>query len=462
MENYFGNKILAYKEDILDACREIIKIPSVVDFDKSSKEMPFGPEAYKALEWILNKAKQLGFTTKMCSSNKAGYAEYGEGKDYVAVVAHVDIVPAGNEWDTNPFELIEKDGRYYARGIADDKGSCVVALYCLKALKDSGVIGKHRIRCIFGSGEEVNSDDISSYFDEEPYPIMSFTPDSDYGLCNAEKGIFRVKISENGKPYTVVKEFKAGNAANSVPDRAFAVVECSDVEFKNLTENIKKSDNKFECKRTADCIEITSFGKSSHAMEPHKGINAACTLINLLVDSFGEHKVGKFYSFVNKYIGFETDGASLGIKCQDEISGGLTVNLGLINIKNGTCNLTLDMRSPVTFDIKDIYNKLENTIASLDSISVKLSDTVAPLYQSKDSELIKRLSKSYKTVTGKDIEIYSCGGGTYARSLAGTGVAFGPSFSDNSIHEKNENVLADEFWLHSEICLQAMYDLMKG
>ncbi len=54
--------------------------------------------------------------------------------------------------------------------------------------------GKRKMRVIFGAGEEIASDDLKMYFKQEPMPVMAFTPDSDYGICNREKGILRVKI----------------------------------------------------------------------------------------------------------------------------------------------------------------------------------------------------------------------------------------------------------------------------
>ena len=54
------------------------------------------------------------------------------------VLTHVDVVPAGDGWDTDPFQMVIKDGMAYGRGVSDDKGAAIVALYCLKALKDAG------------------------------------------------------------------------------------------------------------------------------------------------------------------------------------------------------------------------------------------------------------------------------------------------------------------------------------
>ena len=172
---FFGEKISDYKNDILHDIDELIKIKSISSTDKNA--------AAEALNYILGRAEQMGFKTKNID-NVAGHAEFGEGKELSAVLVHVDVVPAGDGWSVEPYQLTEKDGRLYGRGIVDDKGSAVIALYCLKAMKDSGVKPNRRIRVIFGAGEEIGMNDMQTYFNSEEMPSMAFTPDSDYGICN--------------------------------------------------------------------------------------------------------------------------------------------------------------------------------------------------------------------------------------------------------------------------------------
>ena len=132
----FGEKILDYKEDILKDLDELLKIQSV-----SSKSQE---DASEALKFILKRAEEMGLTTENVD-DIAGHAEYGKGDEIAAVLSHVDVVPSGDGWSVEPFALTRKNGRLYGRGIADDKGPAIIALYCLKALKDSGVSFKRRL-----------------------------------------------------------------------------------------------------------------------------------------------------------------------------------------------------------------------------------------------------------------------------------------------------------------------------
>ena len=86
--------------------------------------------------------------------------EYGEGDEMIAVLGHLDIVPAGDGWTYPPFEGRIADGKIYGRGTTDDKGPLIASLFALKAIKDAGIKLKRRIRIIFGTDEESGSHDM--------------------------------------------------------------------------------------------------------------------------------------------------------------------------------------------------------------------------------------------------------------------------------------------------------------
>ena len=146
---HFGNKILKYQDEIFADLARLIAVPSVRGEAEPGK--PFGTAPAQALQCILEIAEKLGFPTRNVG-NYAGHAEYGEGEEIAAVLSHVDVVPAGDGWDTDPFTMTKIGNQYFGRGVADDKGAAVVSLYCLKVLQDEQVVTKRRIRTIFGDG----------------------------------------------------------------------------------------------------------------------------------------------------------------------------------------------------------------------------------------------------------------------------------------------------------------------
>lgn len=451
----FGANILKYRDEILNDIKALVAIPSCAA--QESPGLPYGKEAAAALSWILGRAGEMGFATKNIQ-NYAGHAEYGEGGDLNAVLCHVDVVPPGEGWETEPFHAVMKQNKLYGRGVADDKGAAVVALYCLKALKDANIQGKRRLRAIFGSGEEVGMNDLARYFEVEEMPSFGFTPDSDYGICNCEKGILQVEISADVHDGTILNALRGGGAVNAVPDIAAALIDCTENEDHQLMRLADAKEGDYTFQYTMDGLKIISRGKSAHAMQPQKGLNAVTHLIDLLTSNFGYDVLGSLCAFLDDAVRLETDGLSLGIKQSDEMSGELTVNVGIVDIGPNHMRACLDIRYPVSADAGKIIQKITDS-ARMEGLHFSVMNHNPPLYLPQDSEKIKLLKKAYRDVTGEEPSVYSTGGGTYARTLRGNGVAFGPLFhgEESRLHEAGENIDVDELMLHAQICLQAMY-----
>ncbi len=455
----FGSKILKYREDIIKDMAKLVAIPSVRG--EASEGMPFGKECADALKLALNMANNMGFATKNVDGY-AGHAEYGEGDEVAAVVAHVDVVPAGEGWDTDPFTVVQKGNLYFGRGTADDKGAAVVALYCLKALKDENVKAKRRMRVIFGAGEETGSNDLEMYLKSEEMPVMAFTPDSEYGICNREKGILRLTVTDKKNDSEVIKEFVSGTVVNAVPSKAVALITCSEEEFTKLQKTAQESKGEFRFEKTDTGIRITSIGTASHAMQPQEGFNAATHLVALLSQVFSYDRLGGFVRFLNERIGTELDGASLGICQSDKESGPLTLNVGLLNIGEDYASAGIDIRYPVLSNGDKIFSKISEYADQYGLDATVLGHT-KPLYLPENSAFISLLKDSYAEVTGQQTNVYSTGGGTYARAFEGRAVAFGPFFPDEPdrrLHNTNESIDIDRFLLHAQICLEAMYRMI--
>lgn len=457
----FGKKILNYKEDIIRDLGRLVAVPSVCA--PAEEGMPFGKESARALGMILGMAEDLGLKTGNFG-NYAGHAEYGEGGETAAVVTHVDVVPAGTGWETDPFTLTQKGNLYFGRGTADDKGAAVVALYCLKALKDEKIAGKREIRAIFGAGEEIASNDLEMYFSQEPMPVMAFTPDSEYGICNREKGIMRVNFSGGKAASPVVRGFTAGSVVNAVPDSAEAELACSAEKSAELARNAETAEGDFQVTLLPDGAKVVSKGKASHAMQPQAGFNAATHLIRLLARTFSPAELGTFFGFLDGAIGTETDGASFGLKQSDEPSGPLTLNLGIVRAGTDGERASIDIRYPVTSDGDTIFSEIRSRASQAGFTAELLTDT-KPLYLPAQSRLISLLQGAYHDVTGGTAELYSTGGGTYARAIPGNAVAFGPFFpgeEDRRLHNSNENIDIEKFLLHAQVCLEAVYRMINA
>ncbi|WP_220515273.1 M20/M25/M40 family metallo-hydrolase, partial [Streptococcus pneumoniae] len=111
----FTAEVEKRKEDLLADLFSLLEINSERDDSKADAQHPFGPGPVKALEKFLEIADRDGYPTKNVD-NYAGHFEFGDGEEVLGIFAHMDVVPAGSGWDTDPYTPTIKDGRLYARG----------------------------------------------------------------------------------------------------------------------------------------------------------------------------------------------------------------------------------------------------------------------------------------------------------------------------------------------------------
>lgn len=456
----FGEKILDYWDDILKDLATVVAIPSVAKPQEG--EHPYGDECARVLDTVVKMAEGYGLKAKNVDYH-AAHAEYGEGDGNAVVMAHLDVVPAGEGWNTDPYTMVIDDNIAYGRGVSDNKGPAIVALHCLRALKDAGVKGNRKLRVIFGSAEEIGMDDMPHYFEKEQKPDMGFTPDASYGICHCEKGHMGFEVTAKNTS-SVVRSIEAGTVSNAVPFKSECTLTCSPAEVEKLQAKAAASQGMFEITPTEDGCTVLCHGKAAHAASPDDGINAASHLVELLWEVFSPEQLGAFFQFVHEKIGLCTDGEKIGVKMSDEPSGPLTFNLGLMHVDAETCSLTVDIRYPATKKGPEISAVLKEQTESC-GVEFHLLSDAEPLYLPKESQLVTLLAGAYKDVAGEDCDIFAMGGGTYARQMFGKGVAFGASFpdqEDGKAHQANEFLDLRRFKLHAEICLEAMYRMLTA
>ena len=247
MELDYKKLALAKKDDILKDLGELIAIDSSEDLANASEEYPVGPGPVKAMKKFLSFAERDGFDVQNFA-NYAGRVNFGEGKKRLGVIGHMDVVPAGDGWVTDPFKMIIKDGKIIGRGSADDKGPALAAYYGMLILKEAGFKPKKKIDFVLGTNEETNWVRIDYYLKHEPTPDQVFSPDAEFPIINGEQGIYTLVMNFKEVPGTGSVElltFKAGIAANVTPQKAFASIKAANLsEIKSEYEKFL-SDNKW-------------------------------------------------------------------------------------------------------------------------------------------------------------------------------------------------------------------------
>ncbi len=451
------NEINKYKNDIVRDIVKLVRCKSVAELPKPG--MPFGAGPYNALQCALGISRDLGLKA-VDVDGYAGYAEYGEGDEYIGVLVHLDVVPEGMGWTFDPYEGVVNDGIIYGRGAGDNKASAVVAVYTLKVLKDLGVKTKRKVRVIFGTNEETGMECMDYYFKKEPLPLYGFSPDAGYPAYNREKGIFSIYLNKktNELKYTDINYIEAGTAFNVVPEFCRVCLKKPvNLDLELLTDITKGEPGKVYYEGRLNGNMIVAKGKPAHGSTPEDGMNAVSVMSEYLFKTGLGCENSDILKLVRENIGFEPDGKSLGIYLQDEQSGSLSNNLGLFKMDENNVSIGLNIRYPVTFSGDLVLELLKQKLYGK-GIDIIVDSHSAPLYVPENHPLIIKLMSAYEKVTGEKGELKSMGGGTYARKLQNRGVAFGGT--GHNIHKADEYVVIEELMRHAGICTQAVYELV--
>lgn len=376
-------------EDILRDISGIVKINSAEG--EPEEGAPFGIGAKQALEYYLNLAKKFGFETR----DFDGYASevvWGEGEEF-AILAHLDVVPAGGGWTHAPFggEIDYENRRVWGRGTMDDKGPAVITLYALKSLKDGGFLPDRKIKLILGCNEESGWKCIDYYKSHAHMPDEGISPDADFPVIYAEKGILQLRLEfEAAGDY----EICGGERPNMVCDL---------------------------CRVKKDGVLREFRGKSAHGSTPEKGVNAILPALKFLGLDFIERMLF---------------GDGFGLNALADETGRLTFSPNIICRDGDKIYVTADVRYPATMDRESVLSRIEKA-----GIPYSVLHEQPPLFNDKNGKLITTLCQVYNEVTGKNCKPIAIGGGTYARALK-NGAAFGPEEAgeENTIHQANEYI----------------------
>ncbi|CAM3536028.1 dipeptidase PepV [Aeromicrobium ponti] len=459
------------KDALIEDAQKLLRIKSLLDEEKATDNAPLGEGVKEALDFMLELGEKDSFTVKNVG-NLAGHLEFGEGKEIVGVLCHVDVVPEGDGWTSDPFGAEIRDGKIFARGAIDDKGPTMAAYYAMKIVKEMELPLSKRVRMIIGTDEESDWRCVEHYFKHEEMPSMGFAPDADFPIIYAEKGISDFDLVQMGKYDGTEREvlaevisFQSGRRYNMVPDfaRASLVVHFEQTEVvQRYIDFLKKSELKGKYYIDNGELILELQGVSAHGMEPDNGKNAGILMASFLASLQIDDKACQYFQFVSRYLCDDSRGRKLGIACSDEITGDLTVNVGKLSYtqeKGG--RLGFNVRYPVTNDMAETKDKLQSLIEKEHFRLENFTDS-KPHHVEEDDFLIQTLKKVYEQQTGDKAELLSIGGGTYARSLK-SGVAFGPLFPgrEDIAHQKDEYMFIEDLLKATAIYAQAIYELAK-
>ncbi|MFE4492049.1 dipeptidase [Streptomyces niveus] len=169
---------------------ELVAFRSVADPTQFPRE-----ECEAAAAWVADALRAEGFQdvealdTPDGTQSVYGFLPGPEGAPTVLLYAHYDVQPPLDEsaWASPPFELTERDGRWYGRGAADCKGGFVMHLLALRALKAAGGVPVG-VKVIVEGSEEQGTGGLERYAEEHPELLAADT------IVIGDTGNFRVGL----------------------------------------------------------------------------------------------------------------------------------------------------------------------------------------------------------------------------------------------------------------------------
>ena len=298
------------------------------------------------------------------------------------IMSHVDVVPVGELklWDSDPFTVVEKDGKLYGRGVEDNQHGIVSSVMAALALKNTGIQPEYTVKLLFVADEEVGSVYGLQYILEH-HPEL-FGKD-DYAL---------------------------------VPDSGCPTGDEIEIAEKNML-----------------WFKFRTRGVQCHASRPDFGKNAfvAGSALVLKMAELQEHfKTRQDTLFNPPYSTFAPTKKE--------------ANIPNVNTIPGEDVFYLDCRILPTADMEEIKAEVRRRCDQVEKeygveISVEIPQNSCSKKSDPDSPIIKRLEQVLKDVSGREAKLVGIGGGTVAAYLRNMGMNVAVwSTIDETCHMPNE------------------------
>lgn len=306
----------------------------------------------------------------------------GKNQDYnIWICTHLDVVPVGelSLWNTNPWEVVEKDGKIYGRGVEDNQQGLVSSVLAALAFVKNNIQPEHNIKLLFMADEEVGSKYGMHYLIKNHLDLFSKED--------------RILIPDGGDPEGKTIE----------------------VAEKNII-----------------WLKFHTKGKQSHGSRPDLGINAhlaGCELA-LKINDMENYFSKTDELFEPPYSTFQptqklqnVEGVNI-IPADDIFCADCRVN---------PCYSLKEVREEVNKRVKEIEEKY--------NVQVEVSELQSEesIATSVDAPVVKELANAIKEVHGIDSKCIGIGGGTVAAALRNLGyncVVW--STMDSVCHQSNE------------------------
>ncbi len=314
------------------------------------------------------------------------------------IMAHTDVVPVGeiSLWSTDPWKVVEKDGRLYGRGVEDNQQGLVAGVFAALALVQNKVTPPHTVKLLFVADEEVGSE----------YGIK-------YLLAN--HNLFR--------PNDIIV----------IPDGGDETGSTIEVAEKNLL-----------------WLRIVVSGKQTHGSRPDQGINASLAGCDLALRLNGLEAVfnQRDELFDPPYSTFQPTKKEANVPNINTIPG---EDVFCMDCRILPCYSLAQVRAEVDRCVADVEKKYGVTVSYTEPQAVESPATPA------DAPVARRLAEAVKAVSGVEARPIGIGGGTVGAYLRQAGYqAVVWSRMDETAHQPNEYTVIENLVHDSQVMAYMM------
>ncbi|HQB88548.1 MAG TPA: M20 family metallo-hydrolase [Treponemataceae bacterium] len=309
----------------------------------------------------------------------------GRRSEAVWIMTHLDVVPPGDlsKWDSNPWTVVEKDGKLFGRGVEDNQQGLVSSVFAALAFVENGIVPDYTIKLLFVADEEVGS----------TYGIRFLL--EHHRLFGAEDLIL---IPDGGDP--------AGDAM--------------EIAEKNIL-----------------WLRITTRGVQTHASRPDQGVNAhlaGCALA-LELNALEQHFNARDTLFEPDRSTIQPTRKEANVPNVNTIPGEDVFYLDCRILPRYSLADVLDEISRTAKRIEERYRV---------SISWRIDQQIESKATPKDAPVVLALARAIELVYGATARPIGVGGGTVAAELRNNGYnAVVWSRMDETAHQPNEYCVLD-------------------
>lgn len=440
------------RENMIEDLKSLVRINSIKG--EPAEGAPLGEGVKKVLAKTDELFAGSGFKTENHEIYTLAKHNFGgEDAPEIGIFAHGDVVPVdASEWDSDPFDPVEKDGCLFGRGSIDDKPGIVTALYAMRFIKEYVPEFKSRITAFTGGCEETTMADIEAFAKENDMPALSIVPDCDFPVSLGEKSIFHF-WGKSDEALCDILKFEGGFAFNIVLGKAIAEVKAIDGLKEEMEKLISLGNHKdaYEIVQKGESLFIKATGIPAHAAMPDGSLNAAHLLADILAHCTKLSETDRRIMKLASELTADSYGTGLKINHTDKSFGKLTAATGMCHVNDGHLELSFDVRHGASITVSDLVADVEDLLFE-NRWSIDVA-SVAPGFEiDRNSPAANKFIEVYREFSGdKDAQPFYSSGGTYARHLnnafsVGTRAEYiKPQIPCGGEHQSNEGICIDSF-----------------